>query len=65
MDKKPDIRGAKTVKELAHHVDWMYNAFIYKMNNFEKHQSQLKVRLDITITLLFIILSATIAGAIN
>ena len=65
MHKKPDIRGAKTVKELAGIVDWVYEAFIYKMNNFEKYQGQMKVRQDITIALLFVILSAIIAGAIN
>ena len=65
MQEKPNIQGAKSVKELAAHVDWMYEAFIYKMNCFEKHQSQTKVRLDITIALQFIILSAIIAGVIN
>jgi len=62
MEKKPDIRGAKTVKELAGHVDYIYDVFIFKMNSFEKHQGQLKVRQDITIALLFVILASIIAG---
>jgi len=65
MDKKPDIQGAKTVKELAGHVDWIYETFKFKMTNIEKHQGQMKVRQDITIALQFIILSAIIAGAVN
>jgi len=65
MDKKPDIRGAKTIKELAGHVDHIYDIFVFKMSCFEKHQGQMKVRQDITITLLFVILASIIAGVVN